>query len=230
MRPSQAPDNLGMVIAGRINERLSALGKSPRAAALEAGLSEDTVRTLLRRPSTIPSVYTLLALAPVLQTSLNYLAAVADSPSDPRPQKTLPIRYAVAAGTWLEHDDTDQSVLENAPIGPHPEWPARSQFVVRVEGDSMSLVWPSGTLVRCVEVASLSRAPDSGARVLIERRRPGLFERSLKVLRTANDGSVEFWPQSSNPRFQTPLVVHAADLEEETEVAIVAIALDGLIR
>ena len=58
----------------RINQRLAAVGLKPRTASLRAGLGADAIRSILRGKSQYPRTDTLAKLAPVLQTSLEYLS------------------------------------------------------------------------------------------------------------------------------------------------------------
>lgn len=62
-----------MMLQKRINERLKALGLSATAASVEAGLSKDAIRNILRGTSESPRDITLRKLAKVLQCTPDYL-------------------------------------------------------------------------------------------------------------------------------------------------------------
>lgn len=68
---------IGETVAERVERRLKAVGLSPRAASLKAGLSADAIRSLRRLseddPAATPRGRTLQKLAPVLQTSVEWL-------------------------------------------------------------------------------------------------------------------------------------------------------------
>jgi len=64
--------NQGLI--DRINERLAAVGLRPRTASLRAGLGADAIRSIQRGKSQSPRTDTLAKLAPVLETTLEYLS------------------------------------------------------------------------------------------------------------------------------------------------------------
>lgn len=64
--------NQGLI--DRINERLAVVGLRPRTASLRAGLGADAIRSIQRGKSQSPRTDTLAKLAPVLDTTLEYLS------------------------------------------------------------------------------------------------------------------------------------------------------------
>lgn len=62
-----------MNVKSRIRERLSALNLSMRRASDKAGLGETAIRDLLKNDTQSPRLATLRKLAPVLETSVEWL-------------------------------------------------------------------------------------------------------------------------------------------------------------
>lgn len=138
-------------ILDRIDARLNKLGLSDRAAALASGKSEDLIRDMRRglegKKGGVKGakVESLLALAPVLQTTLNWLAT-GEGPEDNA--EVLPPSTSVPIISWVQAgapnlaeltEDADRIHLAGIPAG---DWVA-----FRVEGDSMDRISPPGSVV-----------------------------------------------------------------------------------
>lgn len=130
---------------------------------------------------------------------------------------TLYVRGPVKAGLW-------QEVWEQ----PEREWtaftgradvtaPLRDRFGVRVEGESMNDIYPTGTTLECVSFLGGAEIA-SGKRVIVERTRiDGEREVTVKELHRDEDGIEWLVPRSSNPAFQTPV---RADIQEPDIVQV----------
>ena len=118
----------------------------------------------------------------------------------------IPVRGAVAAGRWLEFDDTEQDAL--SPIyAVAGRFPMAEQFAFKVSGPSMDKARIfDGDYVICVPYWIARAAPTPGDLVVVERRRGTMFERTLKELQM-NEEWFELWPRSTDQRFQTPIRV-----------------------
>lgn len=62
-----------MSLKDRITERLGVLNLSMRKASIDAGLGESAIRDLIRNEAQSPRIDTLKKLAPVLQTTTDWL-------------------------------------------------------------------------------------------------------------------------------------------------------------
>jgi SOS-response transcriptional repressor LexA len=118
----------------RIDRRLEALGLSPRKASIDAGLGPDAIRDLKRKPESSPTLRTLSALAPVLRTTVAWLAEEV-GPEDPEgADNTIPVWGQVGAGgaVFRFHDVT-------GPIDriPAPEDSNSRTAAVEITGDSL---------------------------------------------------------------------------------------------
>lgn len=199
-----------------------------RGASIAAGLDEDAARTIIRRPGNSPSARTLAKLAQVAQTSVDYLVGLTDHPGrDVQVQGlALPVMGRVQAGWWSE-PDSEASEPRMIEVEPATRFPGAPQWLEQVEGDSMNHRYPPGSLVRVVDAAAIGYLPRHGDDVVIERRRAGLVERSLKQLVIRVNGEIEAWARSHNPRWVEPLSF-GQDGEEE-EVRVIGLVLRGYI-
>jgi transcriptional regulator with XRE-family HTH domain len=102
-------------------------------------------------------------------------------------------------------------------------FPGVERFALRVIGDSMDLIAPSGSTVICVKIIDIGRQPTSGEIVVVLNRAPeGFLEATLKeYVEKAGEGYL--WPRSSNPDFQQPLKF--GDQGEEDQTTIHALAI-----
>lgn len=126
--------------------------------------------------------------------------------SDFVPVVQIPVLGEVAAGKWLEFDDLAEG--RYAPIlAIAGRYPVKDQFAFKVSGTSMDKARIfDGDLVICVPYWTARAAPTAGDLVVVERRKAGVFERTVKEL-AIQDGHYELWPRSSDPRFQQPITV-----------------------
>lgn len=201
----------------RVMERLEARGLSARAAALKAGLSDSAVRGIIRGRSPGAQMRTLNALAPVLGVSVAWLMGQTTDLGDAaneNPQvtvvdsQTLPIKYEVGAGYWVELDHVAQVNYGSSVVMKDPVYSPFEQWLERVVGDSMDKDYPPGSLVHVVDAVSIGYAPRHGDHVILEvTRHQGLeMERSVKEVVMTPDGP-EFWPRSNNPRWSRPVSI-----------------------
>lgn len=103
------------------------------------------------------------------------------------------------------------------------EWPEDDQYVVSIpddealrpfrlyaaetRGPSMNKRWPEGTVVVFTQAAETMESPIPGKRYIVERRRAGEAEHTVKLLAQDADGRFWLMPESDDPRFQTPISV-----------------------
>ena len=91
----------------------------------------------------------------------------------------LVVRGAVQAGVWrdaIEWPETDWQTFAISGLSPKPN-AAQPAFGLMVQGLSMNLVFPPGTILVCVRYGDLGCAPSAGDHVICQqRRRNGLVE------------------------------------------------------
>jgi transcriptional regulator with XRE-family HTH domain len=135
------------------------------------------------------------------------------------------LRGTIAAGVWLEHDEASQ-MTEPVPIV-GGQWSALEQFAYRVSGPSVDkLRIYDGDYVVCVPYFDARRWPLKDDVVVVERKRASTIERTVKQLVLTATGC-ELWPRSTDPRYQTPLIVNRNG--EGTETDGTTIEITGLV-
>lgn len=157
------------------------------------------------------------AIAPILTVSLNnlVLGEQEDGLGNAEPVRHVHIRGNVAAGVWIEHDDATQMTDELPIVG--GRWRSLEQCAYRVHGPSMDLARIyDGDYVIAVPYFDARREPANGDVVVVERKRGGLTERTVKQLAIVGN-KYELWPRSSDARFQTPVPIdkHGEAVEDD---------------
>lgn len=135
--------------------------------------------------------------------------------------KPIEIAGVVAAGVWRETVTYDKGDPRRKQVFV-PDVPEGS-FALLVEGPSMNLVYPQGTILVCRTVYDLDREPNDGERVIIYRKNGSLIEATCKEYREDSDGHPWAWPRSSDPKHQEPLPLNNGQKGEEIEVYAIVI-------
>jgi len=115
----------------------------------------------------------------------------------------------VAAGAWLEVDpiaEYDAAHFE-VPVPLDPRYPKGKVFGLVVRGTSINKIAADGDVLVCLDV-SAGIEVENGDLVVVERRRAqeGLREVSAKRIKRGRH-VIEFWPESTDPRWQEPLTI-----------------------
>lgn len=215
-------DNCIMLIM--LRHLREALGLSQEDMAERLGCSISMVSRWEAGKSNIPSER-LPDIARAYECRISDIFQDEDGPIVPL-GPTIPIRGKAAAGVWAEAwDMTDEgmTMMGRPDIGA----PMRDRFGVIVEGDSMNIRYPSGTLLECVAFyANVEIA--SGKRVVVQRRRlNGEFEVTVKEYLIDEDGVEWLVPRSTNPSFQQFRVDNPG--EDIDEVQIIGIVVGAYI-
>lgn len=218
-----------MDIASRIQARLRQLELSANAASLRAGLPRDAIRDIIAGKSRNPRADTLLKIAAALEIDPAYLLDPNHETGGVSPlaegEVALPIRYEVAAGAWMAHDDLREEPYGFSAALRLPEYERWGQWLERVRGDSMNRLVPDGSLVHVVDAVGMGYAPRHDDLVVVIRTRAqGAFiERSMKQISFGPSG-VELWPRSHDPRWSSPLIL-SAGLEENEDATVEIVGL-----
>lgn len=134
----------------------------------------------------------------------------------------LSVLGEVRAGVWIEENAVLEDSSEVIPIGADPDYAYAEQFALRVIGTSMNRVAQPGEYVLVARWADIGRMPRDGEVLLIRREKAGEFEVTLKRAKKLN-GIWEMWPDSTDPRYQTPL--KWSGKEEDMSVTILGKAI-----
>lgn len=109
------------------------------------------------------------------------------------------VKGVVAAGVWREAMHFDESEWQTFTGSPDVVAPLPDRYGVRVEGDSMDLVYPPGTVLECVRYWGREAIP-SGRRVIVQRwRSDDGYETTVKEYVEDQDGIGWLVPRSQNP-------------------------------
>ncbi|WP_186002384.1 helix-turn-helix domain-containing protein [Mycobacterium sp. KBS0706] len=136
------------------------------------------------------------------------LAATSSVVEMPRGLELIPVVGAVQAGHWVEALELPEEEWEwiSAPVDPRLRQVKR--FGLRVNGRSMDLVYPEGTILVCAKLLDLGIEQQPGQRVICLRRsREGLMEATVKEY-VVDNGRRLLMPRSSVPAYQQPVELH----------------------
>lgn len=128
----------------------------------------------------------------------------------------------VQAGVWREIDFADEPKHPPLPLGPDPRYQNKQQFALLVQGESMNRVFTPGTFIVCVSWTDIGRNPKEGDIVVVERRRDGMVETTVKKIAIQNRKLV-LMPDSTDPRFQNPIELEGS--LERDEIVITALVV-----
>lgn len=136
-------------LARRIQERLDALGKSPRSASLEAGGSSDLLRGVLRGRVKSLKGDNATKLAEVLGVSVEWLltgqgSAPAHNPARLGARVDVPLISWVSAGKMSFPDISDEIIghVQEGDLDPEGDW-----IALKVVGDSMDRISPPESII-----------------------------------------------------------------------------------
>lgn len=206
-------------------DTLTQTGLTVKAWATEAGVAPSTIHRAMKPGyEFVTSSRTLSKLASAAGV------AAPDAVLQGEPQRVgaafLPIRYEVGAGLWQELTDS-QVFLGTGSVAPDPAYSGFPQWLERVQGDSMDREYRNGDLVHVVDAVAIGYAAQHGDHVILVRRRisGGEVERTIKeVVRTPR--GIEFWPRSTNPRWNKPIVLSdGIDQDDSSEVEVAGLVV-----
>lgn len=112
------------------------------------------------------------------------------------------VKGQVQAGVFKEAWEVDPDEWEMFVGRADVATPLQKRFGLRVAGQSMDQIYPSGTILECAEYDGNEPIP-SGKRVIAIRERvDGTVEATVKELIRDDEGTEWLVPRSNNPAFQ----------------------------
>jgi transcriptional regulator with XRE-family HTH domain len=160
----------------RLDKRLS-----QRVLSKRLGLTRHAI-SMWETDKASPSSAHLGQLAVEFDVDLNWLSTGRGS-KDGNKAQGLPVRGTVATGVWRE--PTEMPPPEVFPATPDRRYPSDAQYLLRVEGAGMDKIAPAGSLVHCVDLQSTGMQIQHGDVVVVERRRHGMRETTLRRVQQA---------------------------------------------
>lgn len=114
----------------------------------------------------------------------------------------IPIIGSIAAGVWKESLEYAEASHTYFTGRDNVQSPLRDRFGLRVEGDSMDLLFPPGTILECVNFWG-DRDIANNQPVIVQRRRSdGTLETTVKEYVRDKERIEWLVPRSRNPAFQ----------------------------
>lgn len=132
----------------------------------------------------------------------------------------LELHGDAAGGVWMEIPENQDREFPRVPVAPDPDYPADCQYALKVRGTSVNQHVPDGGIIVCVDIAHSGISPRDRDLVVVERRRGGMVETTVKQLRKGAGGP-ELWPVSTDPEHQEKLTIGRAKGMEVVMKAIV---------
>lgn len=216
-------------------------GFSASKLAKEAGLSTTTLTRTLNDPkhrftlsnTTLNKIreFSNIDYAPFLSLDLDTVArsihmlenndyeypppAEFDAPLD-----AIVVMGEVQAGIWREVQFLDDTFLGTLFLQPTHKPLLGNAIGLIVRGESLNKIAKDADILVVESTTKTGTVPHDGELVIVERKRhqEGLIEVSAKRLR---GNGTELWPESTDPRFQEPLVLGEHDDETVQIIGLV---------
>lgn len=151
--------------------------------------------------------------------------------------RTVRVQGEVHAGAWYDYSpvnifnvDGDPSLDKYKPgwAVNDPDFADLKQFALRIIGNSINKLAPDGHFAVCVNYEDARSSIQDGDVVVVERRRAGLTEATIKIAR-GEPGKWELWPHSTDPDHQSHIRLNAKDNRDldnkDTEVEVIALVI-----
>lgn len=184
--------------------------EQPTVQRWEAGKRELSVATLVE-------IARALAVEPGLLLSQESVMPVPLGP-------TLYCKGKIAAGRWTAAIEDPQDEWASFTGRPDVNAELSMRFGLKVEGDSMDLLYPDGTIVECVSVFGRTEIAPGKRVVVIRKNKDGLFEATVKELAEDEQGKLWAVPRSSNPSHRAFNLTEPEEGIVETRIAAVVVA------
>lgn len=134
------------------------------------------------------------------------------------------VQGEVRAGAWLEIDEVrDEKSTKYLNVVLDPRYEEIPQFALKVVGESMNRTVRDGEYVICASWPETGQSLRDGLLVIVQRQRGSTVEVTVKRVR-GHQSHWELWPESDDPRYQTPYV-YAEDTEDEVKVIALVLAI-----
>lgn len=174
----------------------------------------------------LPRLDTLEALAPVLETTPEWLAFGVGSGADATHAGGVPMIGEVAAGLWFDVEEVDVPRFPQYPIPADLRYPASAQYGLVVRGSSINRIAKEGEVLHCIDIGITAIEPADGDLVIVERRRAQGSQKEVTAKKLRKKGRfIELTPDSDDERWKQPLRLDPAKAPDGEEIAIVAIVV-----
>lgn len=198
----------------KLIEVLEAKGLDKKNASVGAGLEPGAVYDISRGRD--PGFTKMVKLAEAHGFSLDSLTGKPQI--EARRTGGIPVKGQVAAGVWHELETPDVEPFEPLPVALDLRFPAEAQYGLVVRGNSINRFASAGDVLVCLDLGMTGLQIADDDMVVIERTREqaGLREVTAKRVRFV-EGGMELWPDSDDPAFQTPLLIHHGNAKTDDD-------------
>ncbi|MCL1512838.1 helix-turn-helix transcriptional regulator [Parasaccharibacter sp. TMW 2.1891] len=239
-------------LLSHLDSLLAAQGLSDRRACLKAreinpAVGVDFLRDMRRRKH-LPRTDKLAALAQVLGVPVGPLVAEISRSEEqktveqPAPSPNLPVSQVqvcgeVQAGVWKEAHEWPLPDQYAITIPYDAAYPGLKRYGLMVKGQSMNRVFQDGSVVIVINFSELGRRPRNGDYVVAMQRSrvSDGFEATIKAVQVKESGQMVLWPQSTEPEFQSPIILPAPgdtvchSAAESPDVTILALVVGSYV-
>jgi plasmid maintenance system antidote protein VapI len=124
--------------------------------------------------------------------------------------QAVTLTKSAAGGVWREVGVPVIFEAVAIPLVPEPRLAGLVQYATRIDGNDFNKILSPGDFAIFVAFSDMRDAPQDGDIVEVERRRGDSIETTVRRVRVRGS-VVELWPESDDPKWQTPLRVTASD-------------------
>ena len=192
-------------------------GKSNQGLAKVLGRSPSVVTAILQGKRQIKA-YELPQIARYLEVDPPALVP-RDESTEPSIER-IKVRGLVQAGVFREASEEELSDEIYVTVLRDPRYEAQHMFVLKIVGQSINKQAADGSYVVCLSVFHAPRRPHHGDWVIVRAMDHGRAETTVKQLRVT-DGVHELWPDSTDQRYQQPIVVGSQNGQSVEIIAFV---------
>lgn len=209
MRLGEYGDGMTSAVAAKIAKLRRSLGKTQAEFGSVFGVGQAAVSRWEK--GSMPEPQHLAKIAELLGETVASLIGLGGQVAIPAGEM-VEVRGSVAAGVWREAWEWDPDERFHFSAGRSLPFTSPDRFGLRVDGDSMDLLYPAGTLLDCVSLIALDEVPVPGRRYIVLREcDDGTFEATVKEYAVGGDGKGWLIPRSSKPEHQAPIPAHDGD-------------------
>lgn len=202
--------------------------------AKEAGKEEDYPQATVAKwenDKQSPRSEALDGLAKLAGVTKLQFAGLETIPTSELPGRAVDVITRVQAGAWRSAAEWDESERYPVPAILPKMWDNVPLHAAEVEGGSMNLVYPDGSIVFLAPIEFVPGGLKSGQHVIVVKHEHGEYEVTLKEYVVDGEGKRWLWPRSTLPEHQAPIQYNrAAELEVRGVVVGAMITAPGLGR
>lgn len=126
----------------------------------------------------------------------------------PAATRIIKVRSFIEAGVWEQHAEWPEDDWYEVAIPDDPRYRTIELVGSETRGPSMNKRYPEHTVLVHTSIATSGETLELGKRYIVERERPdGTRETTVKTLSRDEAGKLWLMPESTDPRFQTPIPI-----------------------